>query len=201
MFPSGRRRAGVVSAVVLVLSFFLLIRPVLQDHLRVWFWYYLLIPVAPGACLGIFPFLSRRFEQVMDEYGHRVLLVGSSATGSVFVGAAVFAGFADQTVVDCLVAQNHTGTGTVIVLLLLTMGAATWATFAGLVYRVLLPGWTGTRSFVAGVAFVSAALAPVSLALLIFQAVEVATAQSICSPEVMEELSRSLHYHLGVPAS
>ncbi|MCQ3804089.1 MAG: hypothetical protein OXC98_07920 [bacterium] len=190
MLLSVQSRASAVSAIVLATSFFFLIRPALQDPLGVLFWYYLLMPVAAGACMGMFPFLSKRFGQVMDGHGHSVLWVGSVATGAVFVGASVFVSFADEAWVDCLVAQDHTGTGTLIVFLLLTMGVATWATFTGLVHRTLPHTWTATRSFIAGLAFVSAALAPVFFALLVFQAAEVATAQIQCSPEIIEGLSQ-----------
>ncbi|MCE2528135.1 MAG: hypothetical protein J4G00_11500, partial [Actinomycetia bacterium] len=77
MLLSDQSRASAASAIVLVTSFSFLILPALQDPLGVLFWYYLLMPVAAGACMGMFPFLSKRFGQVMDDHGHSVLWVGS----------------------------------------------------------------------------------------------------------------------------
>ena len=176
----GYSRADVASLVIFLLGLFFLVVPAIQGHLYLHLWECLLMPIVPGACLGVLPSLLGHFVGLMDDYGHTVLSIGSMATGSVFVGVAVFVGFANKTPVDCLAAQDDIRLGTLLVFLVLTMGIAAWVTFAGLVYRALPPTWTATRSIAASVAFVSATLAPGSFALLTYHAIGVAASQINC---------------------
>ena len=190
MSQSAYDRGSVFALIIFVLGFFLLVFPAIRNHLSLPLWEYLLMPVVPGACVGMFPPLLRHFDGVMEDHSHIVLTVGSIATGSVFVGLAVFVGFANKTLVECLAAQDDTRLVTLLVLLVLTMGIAVWVTFAGLIYRALPPICTATRSIAASVAFVAATLAPGSFALLTYRAVGVAASQIHCLPQLMEGLSQ-----------